>query len=492
MPHHTEVDLSCLVFTALFQLIQRARKHGTALAAPTPSWVYGTAALHQRVALLLRTRFLRRAGDRLGITGLHSHYTAEFKPPSKWLLSCNDSLTRQAAQIGGARLRGMVREQLCRLQEDATRCGVLWGVEARLVVKGSCGTVAMFAPNEPSLGGFSRAAYETIASVTRDAFAHGDVDIDLLTNPFLSPTRFHHVRRDLCRCAAACVARLKVRLDMSTLAASIGERLRSKGYGPARRRSFVVQPAFHTLGENLSPPLGGLSCVSIMAEVGSYPGAADGDRDIRVPMGRAYVSSNELHFLNGANEVHFSLYRCMMGFLARGKRVHAEVLDISVPHLARSQLVAQWLQPTVQVPDPSFGTEAQVLAPSQQLLTIIETYRNASQPHKLHKRARRIMVVMVLLLVLRGRVRLGSKLRLRALCAGATVQDLMCLPARTISAALQGGVVREGWGELSIEADRRLKKGEVFWQPCADRCGLLVTQTDENPHSSQKSPDAQL
>ena len=465
MSRHTEVDLLRSVSTPLVQLVQRARKHGTLLAAPSPTWVYGAAALHQRVALLLHTRFLRRDKDRFGITGLHSFYTAEFKQPSSWIVSCNDSLTRRVAQIGGARLRKIVLEQLCRLQDDVTRCGIHWGEEARLVIKGSCGTVALFAPSEPSLGGFSHAAYETIASVIRNAFAYGDVDIDLLPNPFLPPSRFDQVRHLLCRCAAACVARLKLRLDISTLTTSIGDSLRSARYQPARRRSFVIQPAFQTIDENLPPPVRGLPCVSIVAEVGSFPGATSGDRNIRVPIGRAYVSSNELHFVNGEHEVRFSLYRCMLAFKAVGKRAHAEVLDISVPYQTRSQLVTQWLQPTIQVPDSSFGTAAHVLAPRQQLLTIIDTYRNASQPQKLHKRARRIMVVVVILLALRGKVRFGTKLRLRALRAGATVRDLMCLPARIVRAALRNGVTCGGWGELSLEATRRLQRGEVFWEP---------------------------
>ena len=457
-------DPPTAAFTSLLALAHPAHREGKQLAPPTSTWIYGTAALHRRIVLVLLARFFRRFGDRLGITGLHSYYTTAFDPPADWILAHNDYLTRAVSQTGGTRLREMVFEQVRRMQDDVTRCGVTWGTEARLVIKGSCGTVALFAPTTPVLCGFSRPRFQAIAGVVRGAFAHSDIDLDLLPCPFMSPERFDHVRLVLCRCAAACVARLKRRLDGSRLGASVCEQLRSAHHQPARRRSFVIQPAFRsTLDDSLPPPSAGLSCISILAEVGSFPGPSTDDRPIRVPSGSAYASSNELHFMNGAHEVRFSLFRCMLAFLSSSKRVHAEVLDISVPHLTRSQLARRWAQPTVHAPDADFGRVAQVLAPAQQLHTLIETFQNAGQKHKLQKRARRILLLMVVLVALRGTVRTGSKLRIRALCLGATVEDLQCLPARVVQEVLDTGVVE--WEALTSVAGKHLRRGHVFWEP---------------------------
>lgn len=405
--------------------------------------------------------------DCAAIQDVKGYYTSEFRPPARWLLDINDRLTREISQRGDRPLNRLLMESLCALQQSVTRSGVQWGNEARLVVKGSRGATTLFAPKFPDLGSFSRADFEAITGLARRNFAHSDIDVDLLACPTLDNGRFLQVRRVLVRCATECLARLRARLEVSDLMTRlVCDVARRTNTTPSTRRSFVVQNAFAPEAETElgPPPHSGMRCVSILAEVGSMPTSTG--RQIRVPVGKAYVSTNELHFMNGKDEVRFTLCRCMLAFMYRGRRAHAEILDITVPYLTRSQLITRWNQPTVRIPlDEGFGEHARVLAPLQQLQTLQTTYNNAGVDHKMKKRARRILVMLLLLTILRCRVKPNSELRHDALCLGATVDDLAILPARIVALGIRNGTVGLAWARLAARVHLKVQDGNVFWQP---------------------------
>jgi hypothetical protein len=453
-------------------IIGRARRNNVKLALPVTTWPYDVKTLHTRIARLFLYRRDRRRQildgyeDCVGLKDVRGLYSSEFRPPVRWMLEMNDRLTREVAQRGANRLRKMVLSCVRSMQTDIEAAGVDWGSEVRLIVKGSFGSLAMAAPKFPQLGSFSRSDFEVLSGLVRRTFGFSDMDLDLLVCPFLPSSRFMEVRQILVRCATACVARLKVRLDISgfgsTLAKEVSTHTNST---PSKRKSFVVQNAFACkTGEEMGPPPSrGLKCVSVLAEVGTFVGWK---KNIRVPNGVAYVSTNELHFMNGVNEVHFTLCRCMLAFSKNDRKVHAEILDITIPYLTRSQLRKRWTQATIKIPSQEeFGPHALVLAPLEQLNTLCSTYTNSSQGHKLQKRAKRILVMLFLLVSLRGRVRTGSRLRQEALCLGANVDDLALLPVRIVKQGVSNRIVGNDWAKLAARVQNQVHNGHLFWQP---------------------------
>lgn len=439
-------------------LIKRAQQQKLSLSVPNETWVGSVQDFRRALGLL----FLRKRFSQLGLSNLHSFYTSNFRPPKTEVLEANGTATRLVAQQGGSRLRTIMCEEVRWLQRVLRdQDGVRLGEEAKVVLKGSWGACALFAPDRPDLGNFPRPLFERICNLARDAFAFSDMDIDLLTNPNLPPERFRQVRSTLVRRGIECLSRLKRRLETSGMASGLA-RSASRAEPtlvPCRRSSFVIQPAF----ESASPrgvPSRGLRCVSALIPVGAFPG---GKRPIRVPRGYCYVSSNELHFLNGSHEVRFTLLRCMLAFRLGGDMAHAELMDISVPHSERSRLRHAWNNAHVKVPDTHiYGDEMMVLAPFQQLKTLLTTMLNALQDHKLRKRSKRALVLLILLLILRGATQPFTELRARALCQGATGEMLKSIPLRKARETAQEEA--PDWKKVASECREHMTNGHVYWQ----------------------------
>ncbi len=205
--------------------------------------------------------------------------------------------------------------------------------------------------------------------------------------------------------------------------------------------------------------------MQLYAEVASFPGCHGRPRRLRKSV--AYASANDLHFINGQEEVHFTLFRCMLAFSAkRGgaehNRVHAEILDISIPHRDLASLLERrWQEATVCSPLPGLC----VLAPLQQLHTLRETMENAAQVHKHQKRCRRTLCLLLALSLCRGRLEEGNVDRVRALAVGATPLDLERIPADSARQAVNEGVcgVRQ-WRMLGLIHEHALAQGHVAWR----------------------------
>lgn len=468
-----------------WSLLDRARVAELLPARPSIAWTYGEDELRELIVRLMGhrgARFLRKlrlpeekphelsgkpprpltglgTPDSEYYLGLQGFYSASFTRPSSWVLQANSELTKFAARHGGEQLVDARNAVLRRLIHAATTgpAAVRWGVEARLLIKGSMGTCLLFR-NSP------------VSSLIESYFGDSDMDIDLLVCPSLPSSRWDIVFDELSRLAAVAVAELQTVLQRTgmdvRLAAKAAASASISNATPSSRWSFIMQPAFRAANECAPtgpPPTKGLSCVQIYAEVASFPGATGRPRRLR--RGVAYASANDLHFFNGRDEVHFALFRCMLAFSVTRKgercRAHAELLDISIPHRERSMLAVRWDEPTVSAPIPG----ALVLAPCQQLFTLRETIANAGQVHKHAKRCRRTLCLILALSICRGRLQEGTTDRLRALAMGATPKALQHIPADAARQACEDdtrGVA--GWNLLACLHAHALASGNLGWR----------------------------
>ena len=470
-------------------VLHKAREEEMVPAPPCAAWVYGADELHELVMKLLCRkggRFLRclRVPETKSLTsissrtmlaglgipdteyylGLQGYYSACFTCPSAWVLTTNTALTKASAVAGGDELNTLRKAVLRRLLDAATNgpVAICWGREARAVIKGSKGTCLLFEGS-------------SAAQLVDAYFGDSDMDLDLLICPTLSPHRWDAIFAELSRLSAVAVAELQCLLQRTKLDHKIAGRaaatVSSSTIMPTARWSFIMQPAFcspsgiYAAGR---PPTKGLSCVQVFAEVASFPGTRSRPR--RLCRSVAYASANTLHFFNGPQEVYFALFRCMLAFSShiRGKksRLHAEILDISIPRREVLVLAQQWKEPLVRnsaIP----GTF--LLAPIQQVLTLTTTIANATgQTHKLATRCRRVLCLLVALSLCRGRLQEGTPDRLSVLSVGATPEVLEHVPADAARQALKTGLTGiEAWRRLALDHSQALAAGQLGWRRCA-------------------------
>ena len=398
---------------AVDHLLALSQRDATRVNVPDIVWVYGNDEWKERVALLLSSRAshakTKRCNDNVFMQRGHSVYNCVHVPPDPDIAAINGILTQLAAEPIRRAILQMVRE----LQLHVQSLGVTWTKEAKLVIKGSYGTKILFAPpGSPTTGSFPLRCTNIIKAAVEKNFGSGDVDLDLLVNPDLPRARFLEVRRVLKRCAAVCVANLKRHLDNTGLALEVARRtlaseaLRAAHVTPEVRNSFIVNWVFGGEHEHAQhpPPMAGIAAIRVIMEVCSFPGLRA--RPIRLKRSPVYVSCNEQHFMNGSREVRFTLFRCMLAFRANAKLAHAEVLDVSVPHLERSELRTLWEQPMVSVPvnknEARFypGPHVHVLAPETQLAVILRTIGENVQPDKQQKRRHRAALISAILDIL--------------------------------------------------------------------------------------------
>lgn len=467
-------------------VLRKARTEELIPAPPCAAWVYGVEELHQLVIKLLQKkggRFLRclrlpettslssvssqamLAG--LGIPdseyylGLQGYYSACFTCPSSWVLTTNTALTKASAVAGGDELNTLRQAVLRRLLDAAANgpVAINWDLEARAVIKGSKGTCLLFENS-------------SAAELVEAYFGDSDMDVDLLICPTLSPHRWEAIFAELSRLSAVAVAELQCLLQRTKLDFKIACKAASAVSGstisPTARWSFVMQPAFCAPSGIYAaerPPTKGLSCVQVFAEVASFPGP--GSRPRRLRRGVAYVSANTLHFFNGPEEVYFALFRCMLAFSSyrsgKKSRLHAEILDISIPRREVSVLTQQWNEPVVK---NSAIPGTMLLAPVQQILTLQKTIVNATgQTHKLATRCRRMLCLLVALSLCRGRLQEGTDDRLSILSVGASPEVLEHVPADAARQALKTGLTGiDSWRRLALDHAQALAAGQLGWR----------------------------
>lgn len=369
-------------------------------AATSPLWPQSRASLDDLRAGLLaavergegkdfRARLTQAQLDEAPAAGVamvdqalraRAYYGDIFWPAPESASRLNERLTRAAQRQGGRALQSLMLRALLRMQKQLPP-------SAHLVLKGSKPVSMLLAA--------------ACADHILPLFQYGDLDAEVLIDPALRPDRFELVHRTVRLAGMDALAWLKEQLDRTGLGEELATAASCLAATPIRRRSFLLQRVFEpSPGEHLPPPTGVArpQHVQLFTELEQFKttrGLVD------VPPTSVYCSANTLHFLNCDRQVHFSLLRCMMAFRREinGQRLHAELLDISIPRQHNSQLTHKWddLQRSGTIAVPELGGTRGLRCFSLDCI-YRETKASVSnsQKHKAERRRQRLVALQEL------------------------------------------------------------------------------------------------
>lgn len=508
---HQELD--AIADTALAELFRIHPFESLEPAPPSPLWP-GTRSELRVLAEQLVEHLVRGTGSSfrgqlrfnppanqmlVADVDLHPHlrtrayYGDIFSTPSSSVSALNKELTFAVHRQGGAMLNALMLRALLRVQKSL-------GGSGNLVLKGSRPVSLLLASQEEDETG--------VIKRMAPLFSFGDMDAEILIDPSLPPDMFDKLHAKAQLAAMAGMVWFKSELDRT----GIGEELaraassRVRAADPCERRSFLLQRLFRPDdGPSAPPPIQRARSqhVQLFSEVSAIR-VGEAAVETKVPASGVYCSGNTLHFLNNDQEVHFSLIRCMLSFRRKinNQRLHAELLDVSIPRQRNSQLKEKWKELVTKGTTALPNTNLRSLPLEVLFSDTLKSVHN-NQQHKAQKRSRRLKAFselfdtmgdgrMVLYArdngIVTGKVDLTAR-RLATLLAGpcpgklevARMAEMMPLSTlrATVAAVQRHGASCRGRQAIveTIDAqyNRARREGKLIWRMEVDEVERLVS-----------------